>query len=191
MLRTRVIPCLLLQGRGLLKTVGFGDPTYVGCPINAVRIFKEREVDELIFLDILAGKENKRPPFGIVSEIATECFMPFCYGGGIRSLEDIQKIFALGAEKIAIPDPVEFAVQMERMGAGELLLNSVDRDGTMQGYDIGFLAVTSRRVGMTSELCCKPPGEIFFQVRSNRIRPFSGNWSQAYQARHTATSHTS
>lgn len=202
MLRTRVIPCLLLRGRGLVKTVKFGDPTYVGCPINAVKIFNEREVDELIFLDILAGKENKRPSFGIISEIATECFMPFCYGGGIRSFEDIQTIFALGAEKIAINshaidnpdfvreasnkfgsqsivisidvkknvfgkhevfthvknrntnlDPVEFAVQMERMGAGELLLNSVDRDGTMQGYDIDLLREVCPAIGIPVIAC--------------------------------------
>src|SRR5947209_9678738 len=100
MLRTRVIPCLLLKSRGLVKTFKFKDPTYVGDPINAVRIFNEKEVDELIFLDILASAENRGPNFEIISDIASECFMPLCYGGGIRNFEDIQKLFKLGVEKV-------------------------------------------------------------------------------------------
>lgn len=188
MLRTRVIPCLLLKNKGLVKTIKFKDPTYVGCPINAIKIFNEKEVDELIFLDIEATSENRKPLFSHISDIASECFMPFCYGGGIRDLGDIRKVFSIGAEKVSIntqaivePNlikqaseefgsqsivvsidikenifkkhrvfmytskkttklhPVEFAVKMEEMGAGELLVNFVDRDGTMKGYDIGLL----------------------------------------------------
>ncbi len=188
MLRSRVIPCLLLKNRGLVKTIKFKNPTYVGDPINAIRVFNEKEVDELIFLDIEASARNKKPGLDLIDDIASECFMPFCYGGGIDSIVDIRKIFGLGAEKVsinttainepsfvreaadefgsqsivvamdvketflkkrkvyvhatrkAIPkDPVEYAVEMQKMGAGELLVNSVDRDGTMRGYDIELL----------------------------------------------------
>ena len=188
MLRRRVIPCLLLKNQGLVKTIKFKNPTYVGDPINAIKIFNEKEVDELIFLDIEATKERRGPLFECISEIASECFMPFCYGGGIKSLEDIRTVLSIGAEKVAINtqailnsslikkaakefgsqsivvsidvkkdifkkqqlfihakgktmkyDPVEFAVQAEEMGAGELLVNSVNRDGTMQGYDTNLL----------------------------------------------------
>jgi len=198
----------LLEGLGLVKTVKFSDPTYVGCPINAVKIFNEKQVDELIFLDISATKENKGPAFELISKIATECFMPFCYGGGIRSLEDIQSILALGAEKVAINtyaienpdfikeaskkfgsqsivvsidvekntrgkhevfsharnrntnlDAVELAVQMELMGAGELLVNSVDKDGTMQGYDIDLLRKVCPAVGIPV-IACGGAGKI-------------------------------
>ncbi|MGR3173265.1 MAG: AglZ/HisF2 family acetamidino modification protein [Candidatus Scalindua sp.] len=188
MLSTRVIPCLLLKDHGLVKTVGFKKSTYVGDPINAIKIFNEKEVDELIFLDITATRENRQPLFNLISEIVSECFMPFCYGGGVKCLKDIQTIFSLGAEKVAINtqaianpslikqasdlygsqsivvsmdvkknmfgkyqifshlqgkslklDPVEFAVQMKEQGAGELLVNSVDKDGTMRGYDVELL----------------------------------------------------
>lgn len=197
MLSTRVIPCLLLKNQGLVKTVKFKKPTYVGCPCNAIKILNEKEVDELIFLDITATRENRRTPFKLISEIATECFMPFCYGGGIKSLEEIQTIFSLGAEKVAINtqaifnpclvkqasekfgsqsivvsidvkkdllgnykvfshsskkllklDPVGFAIQMAEMGAGELLVNSVDRDGTMQGYDLDLLNRITKAVNI-------------------------------------------
>src|SRR3989344_5761252 len=102
MLKNRVIPCLLLRNNGLVKTVRFKDPKYVGDPINAVRIFNEKEVDELIFLDIDASKKGASPNFGLIKDIALECFMPFCYGGGVRAIEDIRKIFSLGAEKVSI-----------------------------------------------------------------------------------------
>src|SRR5712691_5528058 len=193
MLGTRVIPCLLLKDEGLVKTVKFKNPSYVGDPINAVRIYNQKEVDELIFLDISATVQNRKPSFKLLSELASECFMPFAYGGGIRQIQDIRQIFSLGVEKVAINtyavenpgfvreaadtfgsqsvvvsidvkkdlfgkyrvtthggrkktnlDPIRFAAYMEEMGAGELLLNSVDRDGTWQGYDIDLVkGVTS------------------------------------------------
>ena len=202
MLASRIIPCLLLKNQGLVKTVKFKNPKYVGCPTNAIKIFNEKEVDELIFLDITATREKWQPLFRLISEIATECFMPFCYGGGINSLEDMQAIFSLGAEKVAINtqailspslvkqaskkfgsqsivvsidvkkdlfgnykvfshltkkllklDPVEFALQMEDMGAGELLVNSTDRDGTMEGYDIELIKNITNAVNIPVVAC--------------------------------------
>ncbi len=102
MLQTRVIPCLLLNEDSLVKTVKFDNAAYIGDPINTVRIFNELEVDELIFLDITASKENRKVNFQILEEIANECFMPLAYGGGIKSVEDIKKILQIGLEKVAI-----------------------------------------------------------------------------------------
>lgn len=202
MLRTRVIPCLLLKNEGLVKTVKFKNPKYVGDPLNAVKIFNDKEVDELVFLDITATIENRKPPFKLISQIASECFMPFCYGGGIRSMEDIAELFKLGVEKIAVNssafanpslithaadrfgsqsivvsmdvkknffgayrvfthggrkstklDAVEFAVRMQELGAGELFLNSIDRDGTMQGYDLDLIKSVSESVRIPVIAC--------------------------------------
>jgi len=102
MLRTRVMPCLLLRNGGLVKTIKFKNPKYVGDAINIVRIFNEKEVDELIFLDIMASKNKSEPMYDVVAEIATECFMPFTYGGGIATLQQAEKLFKLGVEKVAI-----------------------------------------------------------------------------------------
>jgi cyclase len=188
MLKTRVMPCLLLKDGALVKTVKFKDPGYIGDPVNAIRIYNEKEVDELIFLDITATMENRRPPFKVLSEIASECFMPVTYGGGIRRLEDIKEVFNLGIEKVALNsyavenptfiqaaadkfgtqsivvsidvrkkflgryevyiyggrkgtglDPIKFATRVEELGAGEILLTSIDRDGTQEGYDLELL----------------------------------------------------
>lgn len=100
--RTRVIPVLLLRGKGLVKTVKFKDPKYIGDPINSVRIFNEKEVDELVFLDITATPEGRGPDFELLAEIAGEAFMPMAYGGGITTLEQVQRIFALGFEKVIV-----------------------------------------------------------------------------------------
>lgn len=202
MVLTRVIPCLLLKGRGLVKTVRFKNPTYLGDPINIVKIFNDKEVDELLFLDIAATVENRKPPYKLLEEIAGECFMPLGYGGGIRDLEDIRTILNLGVEKISMNsyavenpsfiraaadyagsqsviismdvkkdlrgryeilthggrkatgmNPVRFAVEMEKQGAGELLLNSMDRDGTMQGYDIELIKLVTGAVGIPVVAC--------------------------------------
>ena len=185
MLRSRVIPCLLLQKKGLVKTVKFKDPKYVGDPINAVKIFNEKEVDELIFLDIGASSSETEPDYSLIEKIANECRMPLCYGGGIKSVEQAQKIIKLGAEKVAISsivfDRFEIIDEMaavigrqsvvvvvdvkknlfgkyeiytqngkkkikkgldetlsilEEIGIGELVINSIDCDGEMKGYDI-------------------------------------------------------
>ncbi len=102
MLQKRVIPCLLLRKGGLYKTEQFKKPTYIGDPINAIKIFNEKEVDELMFLDIDASVENKEPNYKIIEDIASECFMPLCYGGGIKNVEQMKRIYALGAEKVSI-----------------------------------------------------------------------------------------
>ncbi len=93
MLRPRIIPCLLVQDKGLVKTVGFKDPKYVGDPINAVRIFNEKEVDELMVLDIDATRDNREPDFKMIENLAAECRMPLCYGGGVKTVEQAQRIF--------------------------------------------------------------------------------------------------
>jgi cyclase len=200
--RTRVIPCLLLKNQGLVKTVKFKAPTYLGDPINVVRIFNDKEVDELVLLDITATIEHRKPRVKLISQIASECFMPLGYGGGIRSLENIRELFGIGIEKVIINsfaaenpslireaadlagsssvvvsidvrknlwgkqevfthsgtkstglEPVKYAQEMEAMGAGELLLNSIDRDGTMDGYDLELIKRVSQAVHIPVVAC--------------------------------------
>lgn len=188
MLQKRIIPCLLLHKGGLYKTEKFKKPTYIGDPINAIKIFNEKEVDELMFLDIDASVAHKEPNYKMIEDIASECFMPLCYGGGVKDVEQMKKIYALGVEKISLssqavlnPDiikeaahifgrqsvivtidvkkdfwgnkkvfihngkvntklsPLEFITTVERLGAGEIVINSVDNDGIMNGYDIELL----------------------------------------------------
>lgn len=188
MLRPRIIPCLLVHEGGLVKTLQFKDSKYVGDPINAVKIFNEKEADELIVLDIDATVNNVEPDYKMIADLAAECRMPLCYGGGVRTPEQAKKIIGLGVEKVAISaaaiedvtlvtriadaigrqsvvvvldvrkktglfskgyelcthnakkayklDPVEFAKCMEVAGAGEVVINSVDLDGKMKGYDL-------------------------------------------------------
>ncbi len=102
MLKNRIIPCLLLKNEGLVKTLQFKNPKYVGDPINAIRIFNDKEVDELMVLDITASKEGKSPNFSLIEQFASECFMPLGYGGGIRNMADAQTLFTLGVEKICL-----------------------------------------------------------------------------------------
>jgi len=202
MIRPRVIPALLLKGQGLVKTVKFKDPKYLGDPINIVKIFNDKEVDELIFLDITATNEKRRPPFERLGKITSECFMPLGYGGGIRSLEDVKTLLGLGIEKVIlntaaveIPelvaeaagyagsqavvismdvkrsllgkyevfthsgtkgsglDPVQHAQEMEKRGAGELFVNSIDRDGMMQGYDLDLVRRVAEAVSIPVIAC--------------------------------------
>ena len=188
MILPRVIPCLLLRGTGLVKTARFKEAVYVGDPRNAVKIFNEREVDELVLLDIQATPQNAPIQYDLIREIVTEAFMPIGYGGHITDVEQARKLVTSGIEKIILctsavqnpdlvtdlsrlvgssstvvcidykknfwgknevciqggrkgtgKDPIEFAREMEKRGAGELILNSIDRDGTMQGYDIDLI----------------------------------------------------
>ena len=132
MYRARVIPCLLLQGQGLVKTVRFKQPTYVGDPINAVRIFNDREVDELAFLDITATRERRDPPFDRVRDIAGECFMPVCYGGGVRTVEHARRLFALGIEKVLINTAAEQSPALVTETA-----TAFGNQSVMVGIDVG------------------------------------------------------
>ncbi len=188
MLRPRIIPCLLLHQGGLVKTQAFKDPKYVGDPINAVRIFNEKEADELMVLDIDATVKKLEPNFSLIAKLAAECRMPLCYGGGVTTAEQAARIVDLGVEKVAVSaagianpslltkiaaavgrqsvvavldvrkrnglfakgyevcthnsktthklDPFILAKQLQDAGAGEVVVNSVDRDGQMQGYDL-------------------------------------------------------
>lgn len=189
MLRSRIIPCLLIHNKGLVKTVKFKEPKYVGDPINAVKIFNEKEVDELIILDIDATKENRGPNLKMIKNLADECRMPLCYGGGINTVEQAMKIISLGVEKVALSysalqdielcqqigdiignqsvvvvidvkkkklfggyniythngtkkskwNLFDFIAKLEEIGIGEIVINSIDNDGVMQGYDIPLL----------------------------------------------------
>ena len=188
MLRPRIIPCLLVRNKGLVKTLQFKDGKYVGDPINAVRIFNEKEADELMVIDIDATSSNNEPDYKMIENLASECRMPLCYGGGIKTLEQSQRIFSLGVEKIALSsaaiqnpsivseiaskvgsqsvvvvldvkkkmfggydlyihngkkniniNPVDFAIKMEKEGAGEIVINSIDNDGVMKGYDLDLI----------------------------------------------------
>lgn len=200
MFYNRLIPCLLLDYTKLVKTTKFQKPRYIGDPLNAVRIFNDREADELIFIDIKATKEHRKPDFTYLAKIAEQCFMPLCYAGGIETIEDIKKLFKIGFEKVAInyaaymnPElvkkavsifgsqsivgaidvdssrkdyvkilggkintkqhAVDYAKQLERLGVGELFINIINRDGTMQGYDLEIIRQISRSVGIPVIAC--------------------------------------
>ena len=189
MLKTRVIPILLLQDGGLVKGVKFKGHKYVGDPINAVRIFNEKEVDELAFLDISATAQGKEPNYEFIEDVATEAFMPIAYGGGITKVEQVERLFRAGIEKVIInsafysdpelishcssiagsqsiavaidvkrsilgkyevltknasfktnEDPVSYALRAEAMGAGELIVTAIDREGTNKGFDFDLIS---------------------------------------------------
>jgi len=187
MLKSRIIPCLLIYKGALVKTQSFKNPKYVGDPINAVKIFNEKEADEIMILDIGATIHSKGPDFNLIEKIAAECRMPLCYGGGITSVNQATQLIDLGVEKVAISaaaidkpslieelirkiggqsvsivldfykegsslnhyklcshnaknfykqDPFFFFDIFQNLGVGEIIINSVDRDGLMEGYDL-------------------------------------------------------
>ena len=196
MLRPRITPCLLVHDGGLVKTVGFRDPKYVGDPINAVKIFNEKEADELIVLDIDATVNGAEPDYRGIEHMALECRMPLCYGGGVRSANQAKRIIGLGVEKVSISsaaverpelvaeiadavgrqsvvvvidakkkmlgrgwdvttrnatrnatlDAHDFAERVAELGAGEIVMNSVDLDGRMSGYDLDLARRLRERV---------------------------------------------
>lgn len=196
MLRPRIIPCLLVRNGGLAKTMQFANPKYVGDPINAVRIFNEKEVDELTVLDIDATMQRREPDYAMIRNLAAECRMPLSYGGGVTKVEQGERIIGMGVEKVALsasaiadPDLVarmaealgsqsvvvvmdvkknmasgeyeiwthnatvrtgrsaaEFARQMQERGAGEIVVNSIDNDGVMKGYDLALLRAVRESV---------------------------------------------
>jgi cyclase len=195
MLKTRVIPCLLLRNGGLVKTFQFDKPKYVGDPINAVRIFNEKEVDEIVILDITATPDKREPNFELIKDLASQAFMPLAYGGGITTIQQIEKLFSIGIEKVVLDtivstnpnlikqasdiagsssvvvcmdvksrlfgkptvfnhagkvdtkqDPIQFAQKMQELGAGELIFNSIDRDGMQKGYDLPMIEKIAKAI---------------------------------------------
>jgi cyclase len=203
-LRPRVIPCLLLRNTGLVKTIKFKDPTYLGDPRNVVKIFNDKDADELVLLDITATLENRGPRFEIIEEIASECFMPMGYGGGITNSDQVKRVVSIGIEKVVINSaavqrpqlitesaqivgsqsvvvsidvkkvglissryevfthggrkatglhPVDFAKSVEQAGAGEIIVNSIDQDGSMKGYDIALIRQVADAVNIPVVAC--------------------------------------
>lgn len=195
MLKVRIMPTLLYKSPTLVKGIGFDSWRRVGSVMQAVKIYNMREVDELVFLDITASNEKRRPDFELIDDIADECFMPLTVGGGVKTIEDFRDLLKVGADKVAIntaaiedPDlirkasdkfgsqcvivsidykknkdgnleiftysgskptginPVEFAQKAENLGAGELLITSIERDGTMNGYDIETIKMISENI---------------------------------------------
>lgn len=141
MIRPRVIPALLLKGQGLVKTVKFKDPKYLGDPINIVKIFNDKEVDELIFLDITATNEKRRPPFEMLGKITSECFMPLGYGGGIRSMDDVNTLLSLGIEKvilntIAVENPKFISEVAEYAGSQAVVVSMDVKKGLLGKYEV-------------------------------------------------------
>ncbi|MDI1355056.1 MAG: HisA/HisF-related TIM barrel protein [bacterium] len=184
----RIIPCLLYDGSGLVKTIKFKNPSYIGDPINAIKIFNEKEVDELILIDIMASKQKRKPNFDKIADMASEAFMPFAYGGGVKTYEDFERLYKLGVEKVVVNSLIQEKPEVIKkviakygaqavvacvdfkkpligrvapysyighkikhdlngyanylandIGIGELMLYSVDKDGTWEGYDYGLI----------------------------------------------------
>lgn len=207
MLKARVLPCLLLQDERLVKTIRFDKPSYVGDPVNAVKIYNEKEVDELVFLDIRATVDGREPPYSVIADIADECFMPFAYGGGVRTFEQAKRILEIGCEKVIVntalyeaPDTVRRIIDAygaqsvvasldarrglfggyearsasgrrktgmsieaaarhaEAIGVGEILVHSIDRDGTMTGFDLPLVSKVAAIVS-TPLIACGGAGE--------------------------------
>lgn len=198
MLRPRIVPFLLMKDGRLVKTIKFADPRYIGDPLNAVRIFNEKDCDELALIDIGATESAVEPMYDKIAQCAAECRMPLCYGGGIKNTDQIQKLISLGVEKVALCSAAlednriigwaaekvgkqsvvvsvdvkkdvgtgeyvvtsqrgvkswgwklrEWLVLVEKMGAGEVLVNSIDRDGTMVGYDIELAKIVKESIGV-------------------------------------------
>lgn len=197
MIVNRIIPSLLLQGAGFYKTTRFKNPVYLGDPINILKIFNEKEVDEIAILDITATRERREPSYELLQDIASECFMPLAYGGGITSVAQIKHLFQIGFEKVIInsaafeqPElvteaaqafgsqsilvcidvrkslfggyevvtesatkktkwkPETWAQRVAELGAGEIIVNSVDRDGTMTGYDLDLITCVAEAVNV-------------------------------------------
>jgi len=197
MYRSRVIPCLLLKDKGLYKTIKFKNPRYLGDPINTLKLFNDKEADEIVVLDISATTSGKGPNFDYIKQLTKECFMPMCYGGGVTTVEQIEALYKLGVEKVALNtalftnpeliieaaknfgsqsvvasidvkksifgshsvyvmagtkdtkyNPVTYAKRAEELGAGEIFINSIDKDGVMNGYDYDLIEKISSAVNI-------------------------------------------
>jgi cyclase len=198
----RVIPCLLVDDEAMVKTTRFGEPRYLGDPVNVINLFNRFEVDEIVLLEIGATVRGSAPPFELIEELASECWVPLAYGGGIRTMDQVRTVFGLGVEKVVLgtaahenpglitsaadvfgsqavvvsvdarrddaggygvyvrsggmpvgSDAVQWAQRAEGLGAGEILLNSIDRDGTMEGYDLDLIAPVSKAVSIPVVAC--------------------------------------
>ena len=197
MLRPRIIPSLLIHDKGLVKTVKFKDHKYIGDPINAVKIFNEKEVDELAIFDIDATVLGNEPNYILIEKLANQSRMPLCYGGGVKTVKQAQRIFSLGVEKIALSssiiqnsnliteisekvgsqsvivvldvkkklfggyeiythngkkstgiDPLKFVEKIEKLGAGEIVINSIDNDGSMKGFDLKLIDLIRNKISL-------------------------------------------
>ncbi len=197
MLKTRLIPVLLLKNGRMVKTINFSALRDVGDPVTSARIYNHQTADELVFLDISETKEDKKILFDIITKVAEECFMPLAVGGGIRSVEDIRRLLQAGADKVIINthavgnpgfireaslvfgsstivvsvdakknshgeyevyikngkeptglDPVKWAKEAERQGAGEILITSIDQEGTMKGYDFSLVKAVAKSISI-------------------------------------------
>lgn len=235
--RPRVIPCLLLRNNGLVKTVKFSNPTYLGDPRNILKIFNDKEADELALLDISATIEKRAPRMDLLREVASECFMPLGYGGGVRRAREVEEIIGIGIEKVIINsaavetpglveesakavgsqsivasldvrkgrftrryevftqggrkatgmDPVTCAKRMEDAGAGEILLTSVDRDGTMSGYDLDLIGMVARAVRVPLIACggARNVADLSAAVKAGSSAAGAGSMF-VFQGRHRA-----
>ena len=199
--RPRIIPVLLIDDRDLIKTINFKKPTYLGDPVNALKIFNRKGIDEMAVLDISASKKGLEPDFELLTDMASEAFMPLSYGGGIKTLDQVRKLLAIGYEKVVLNtslvedeqivkdavalagsqsvvasidakvvngqykcvicdgtkvidmSPVELAKHAEELGVGEIFLNSIDRDGMMEGYDIDLVNQVVNAVDIPVTAC--------------------------------------
>jgi len=198
----RVIPVLTIDNNKLVKTVKFKKPNYIGDPINAVKIFNEKEVDEIVLLDITATKEDREPSYSKIEEICSEAFMPFAYGGGITNMSQIDKLFQLGIEKVILNSVLDQNDQLVKeatkkfgsqsivgsidvkksifgkyqvftksgsqkaklgltdylkkildYGIGELILNSIDNEGTYLDYDFKLVKLVSNITKIPLVVC--------------------------------------
>lgn len=236
MLRIRVIPVLLVKGQGFVKTVRFSKPTYLGDPINLVRLFNDKEADELCILDIDAQTSGKGPNFSLISQLTSECFMPLSYGGGVSTLKDAKKLIELGVEKIVLGSllnsnpkemekisaslgsqsvvaaidvkkslfgryssfhmsgtknlgvhPVSLAKTAESLGAGEILLQSIDKDGTFTGFDLDLISQVSGHVQVPVIACsgAKSTEDLALAIQSGASAVAAGSMF-VFHGRHRA-----
>ena len=236
-MRPRIVPCLLLRNTGLVKTTRFRDPVYLGDPINILRIFNDKEADEIALLDITASREGRAPDVAFIERLASECFMPLCYGGGVRTIEQMRAIFLAGVEKIAVNsaaasdptllraaadrfgsqsvivsidvrrsfwgrsqvwlaarataldvEPEAYAAAAQEAGAGEILLQSVDRDGTMKGYDLELVRRVTSAVDIPVIACggAGGIGDLVAVVRQGGAAAAGAGSMFVFQGRHRA-----
>lgn len=237
MLRARFIPVLLLRNSGLYKTIKFKNESYIGDPINAVRVFNDKEVDELVILDIGPGREKAGPQFEVISDIVSEAFIPVCYGGGVSSVQQFERLFRIGVEKVAVnsaaaddmtliseaartfgsqsvvmsidvrrtflggrerylrsgteksgESAVQAAKRAEDAGAGEIIINSIDRDGTLSGYDLPLVQEVAAAVKVPVIACggARNLGDMVAVIRDGGASSAAAGSMFVYYGKHRA-----